>query len=112
VRWGTTARPLYEAQLALARLGTDPDAFSLASVGLAEARQALEAAACGQGYGRFVLGELAYRQGDRDAAVKYLDEFVQRADGGRVALRVGLTAELTRARDLLQLLHLEQQAKP
>jgi tetratricopeptide (TPR) repeat protein len=108
VRWGTTARPLYEAQLALARLGAEPEELSVASAGLAEARQALEAAACGQGYGRFVLGELAYRQGDRDAAVRYLEEFVQRADGGRVALRVGLTAELTRARDLLRLLHLEE----
>jgi tetratricopeptide (TPR) repeat protein len=102
VRWGTTARPLYEAQLALARLAAEPETYSLAAAKLAERREALEAAPSGQGYGRFVLGEIAYRQGDREAAVSYLEEFVQRVDNGRVALRVGLTAELTRARSLLE----------
>jgi len=98
VRWGTTARPLYEAQLLLARsqLGT---AKGLPN--LLEARQALEEAPCGQGYGRFVLGELAHRQGDWDAAREYLEEFIARVDEGRVALRVGLGAELERARSLL-----------
>ncbi len=97
-RWGTTARPLYEAQLLLARreLGA---AKSMQS--LADARQALEEAPCGQGYGRFVLGELAHCQGDWAAARAYLEEFVERVDEGRVALRVGLGAELERARALL-----------
>jgi len=111
VRWGTTARPLYEAQLVLARANASALAAGKASSSSSEARQALEAAPCGQGYGRFVLGELAHRQGDRAAARQYLEEFVQRADGGRVALRVGLTAELTRARDLLALLEAEAGAK-
>lgn len=111
VRWGTTARPLYQAQLVLARLSAEPDsclesagAPSRAPLNPAElqgAREALEAAACGQGYGRFVLGELAFRQGDWAAARQYLEEFVARADRGRVALRVGLAAELDRARTLL-----------
>jgi len=98
VRWGTTARPLYEAQLLLARwqLGSAKNLKSLA-----DARQALEEAPCGQGYGRFVLGELAHRQGDWAAAREYLDEFIGRVDEGRVALRVGLGAELERARALL-----------
>lgn len=113
-RWGTTARPLYEAQLLLARdraapvsggrtAAAGPVAVSAAS--FAEARQSLEGAPCGQGYGRFVLGELAHRQGDWAAARLFLEEFIQRADGGRVALRVGLSAELGRARRLLALLN-------
>lgn len=98
VRWGTTARPLYEAQLLLARwqLGSTKNLQALA-----DARQALEEAPCGQGYGRFVLGELAHRQGDWAAAREYLEEFIGRVDEGRVALRVGLGAELERARTLL-----------
>src|SRR5688572_3653672 len=98
VRWGTTARPLYEAQLLLARSqlgGGKPLA------NLADARQALEEAPCGQGYGRFVLGELCHRLGDWAAAREYLEEFIARVDEGRVALRVGLGAELERARSLL-----------
>lgn len=101
VRWGTTARPLYQAQLMLARLCADPEA-PCDPAQLGEVRAALEAAPCGQGYGRFVLGELAHRQGDWSAARRYLDEFVERADRGRVALRVGLAAELDRARSLLK----------
>jgi tetratricopeptide (TPR) repeat protein len=99
-RWGTTARPLYQAQLVLARASANPDA-PVPAAQLAEVRQALEAAPCGQGYGRFVLGEIAHRQGDWSMARQYLEEFVERADRGRVALRVGLAAELERARSLL-----------
>jgi tetratricopeptide (TPR) repeat protein len=99
VRWGTTARPLYEAQLLLARRELAAVPRKLPS--LAEARHALEEAPCGQGYGRFVLGELAHRQGDWPAAREYLEEFIGRVAEGRVALRVGLSAELERARVLL-----------
>jgi tetratricopeptide (TPR) repeat protein len=111
VRWGTTARPLYRAQLLLARLalGRKPSARSAGA--LAEARQALEAADCGQGYGRFVLGENAQRQGDKPAARRYLEEFIERSDTGRVALRISLSAELARARELLSTLELEESAK-
>ena len=99
VRWGTTARPLYEAQLLLARLHLGTGTRRLPS--LADVRKALEEAPCGQGYGRFVLGELAHRQGDWGGAREYLEEFVERVAEGRVALRVGLSAELQRARQLL-----------
>jgi tetratricopeptide (TPR) repeat protein len=98
VRWGTTARPLYEAQLLLARWQL-AGGKHLAS--LADARHALEEAPCGQGYGRFVLGELCHRLADWAAAREYLEEFIGRVDEGRVALRVGLGAELERARSLL-----------
>ena len=99
VRWGTTARPLYEAQLLLARLQLTRVMPGLPSI--SDVRRALEEAPCGQGYGRFVLGELAQRQGDWSSAREYLEEFVGRVAEGRVALRVGLSAELERARSLL-----------
>jgi hypothetical protein len=70
-------------------------------------RQDLEEAPSGQGYGRFVLGELARWQGDTAAARRYLEEFVQRTENGRVALRVGLSADLSRARSLLAQLEVE-----
>jgi tetratricopeptide (TPR) repeat protein len=107
-RWGTTARPLYEAQLLLARWQLAGGKQHLAT--LADARQALEEAPCGQGYGRFVLGELCHRLGDAAAAREYLEEFIGRVDEGRVALRVGLGSELERARSLLASLPVEVSA--
>lgn len=99
-RWGTTARPLYHAQLLLARGSYEPAAVGAGE--LAQAREALEAAPCGRGYGRLVLGELAHRQGDAVSARAYLEDFAERTARGRVALRVGLAAELARARRLLE----------
>jgi tetratricopeptide (TPR) repeat protein len=106
-RWGTTAKPLYQAQLALALLGSGQSVDNFAAL-----REALEEAPCGQGYGRFVLGELAFHQGDRVAARQYLQTFVARTEGGRVALRVGLAAELERARELLTMLEAEVGLEP
>jgi hypothetical protein len=106
-RWGTTAKPLYQAQLALALL-----ASGQAADNLVELREALEEAPCGQGYGRFVLGELAFHQGDRIAARQYLRSFVTRTEAGRVALRVGLASELERARELLAMLETELGLEP
>ena len=105
VRWGTTARPLYEAQLVLARSHVGGSVLNVNK--LARVRRALEEAPCGQGYGRFVLGELAHRQGDWAAAREFLEEFIDRVAEGRVALRVGLGAELDRARQLLATLPLQ-----
>jgi tetratricopeptide (TPR) repeat protein len=110
-RWGATAKPLYEAQLLLARASAARKTLPHAATRWAEVREALEDSPCGQGYGRFVLGEVAHRQADWAAARRYLEEFIQRADGGRVALRVGLSAELARARSLLASLELEERAK-
>jgi tetratricopeptide (TPR) repeat protein len=106
-RWGTTAKPLYQAQLALALLASGQTAENLS-----ELREALEEAPCGQGYGRFVLGELAFRQGDRVAARQYLNTFVSRTEAGRIALRVGLASELERARELLSMLEGEVGLEP
>src|SRR5262245_32234841 len=66
-RWGTTDKPLYRAQLALARRAAGEPAG-----GLTTARERLEEAPCGQGYGQFVLGALAFEQGDHLAAERYL----------------------------------------
>jgi len=97
VRWGTTDRPLYRAQLALAKIACDEDAGDLN-----ELRERLAEAPCGQGYGKFVLGELAYHAGADDDAIGYLTEFIERSTSGRVALAVALEAEVSRARTLLR----------
>lgn len=96
-RWGTTDKPLYRAQLLLAR-AAEGEAVS----GLDNARERLEEAPCGQGYGQFVLGALAFEQGDLDAAERYLAMFVKRATGGRVALEVALAGEVAYARRILK----------
>ena len=54
-RWGTRDKPLYLAGLGLAQL-----AAGEAVPDLAELRERLSDAPCGQGYGQFVLGELCY----------------------------------------------------
>jgi tetratricopeptide (TPR) repeat protein len=99
VRWGTTDKPLYLAQALLARIAAGEEVD-----GLDRAREELEDAACGQGYGQFVLGELAFVAKDYETARRYLTAFVRRTTGGRVALEVALAAEIQRARRLLRLL--------
>jgi len=97
-RWGTTDKPLYRAQLALARSAAgDGSGVSLSSV-----RERLEEAPCGQGYGQFVLGALAYEEGDHEAAERYLTLFVGRTLSGRVALEVALSGEVQYSRRLLR----------
>ncbi len=96
-RWGTTDKPLYRAQLVLARRAAGEPVGGLSTV-----RERLEEAPCGQGYGQFVLGALAFEQRDDSAAERYLAAFVQRATGGRVALEVALAAEVAHARNLLR----------
>lgn len=97
LRWGTTDKPLYAAQATLARLAAGEPATDLRDV-----REELADAPCGQGYGQFVLGELAFAQGDHDAARRYLTAFVRRTTRGRVALEVALGGEIARARNLLR----------
>lgn len=96
LRWSTNAKPLYAAQLALAQLTTGEPHESLQSL-----RDALRDAPCGQGYGQFVLGDIAYNLGEHDEARRYLEGFIRRTGSGRVALAVGLSAELQRAEALL-----------
>jgi tetratricopeptide (TPR) repeat protein len=96
-RWGTTDKPLYRAQLLLARRAAGESVSGLATV-----RERLEEAACGQGYGQFVLGAVAFEQGDFEASERYLAMFVRRATTGRVALEVALAGEVAHARRLLR----------
>jgi tetratricopeptide (TPR) repeat protein len=95
-RWGTTDKPLYQAQAALARLANGESPGDLQGL-----RERLADAPCGQGYGQFVLGELAFNTGDYAAARDYLRGFVKRSTSGRVALAVALEGEVDRARSLL-----------
>jgi tetratricopeptide (TPR) repeat protein len=95
-RWGTRDKPLYLAGVGLARL-----AAGEAVPDLAELRERLSDAPCGQGYGQFVLGELCFALGDFAEAVRYLRAFLQRVSGGRVALQVSLSGEIARARSLV-----------
>ena len=96
-RWGTTEKPLYLAQAALARRAAGEGGSDLAAL-----RERLSDAPCGQGYGQFVLGELAYEAGDFTAARQYLRLFIKRTTSGRVALEVALSGEIAHARRLLR----------
>jgi tetratricopeptide (TPR) repeat protein len=95
-RGGTYDKPLYRAHLALARIAGGDVVQNLQ-----ETIDSLAAAPCGQGYGRFVLGHLAYAAGAWSAARKYLDAFVKRTESGRVALGIALEGELRMARATL-----------
>ncbi len=107
VRWGTRDKPLYRAQLALIQLESGRDTEDLEAL-----RYDLEGAPCGQGYGQYVLGELAYRLGDYDAALASLSGFVARTTSGRVALAVALRGEVTRARRLIAELRRRKRRTP
>ena len=96
VRWGTRDKPLYRAHLALVKLATGERVDDLQST-----IEQLASAPCGQGYGRFVLGHLAYAAGSWSAARKYLEAFVRRADASRTSLAIALDAELRMARATL-----------
>lgn len=98
VRWAGGSRPLYRGHLALAQSATGraPSTQQWAAL-----RAELAESECGRGYGRFVLGLMAHAQGDLAAASGYLEAFVRRSEGGRVARAVGLSAELEHARKIL-----------
>ncbi len=96
VRWGTRDKPLYRAHLALVRVASGEQVADLQST-----IDELAAAPCGQGYGRFVLGHLAYAAGAWPAARRYLEAFVRRTEGSRVTLALALDPELKMARATL-----------
>lgn len=87
-RWGTTEKPLYRAHLALVKLANGESVDDLQKT-----IDALAEAPCGQGYGRFVLGHLAYATGEHRSARRYLDAFVERIQAG-TAKGIALQAEL------------------
>lgn len=95
-RWGTRDKPLYKAHLALARIANGETVRDLQAT-----INQLAEAPCGQGYGRFVLGHLAYAAGEWVAARRYLEAFVKRAEAGRPALALSLAGEVRMAKATL-----------
>jgi tetratricopeptide (TPR) repeat protein len=98
-RWGTTDKPLYIAHAALARCAQGDVPTNLRSI-----IEQLAEAACGQGYGRFVLGRLCGYARRRDDAIRYLEAFIHRTTEGRPALRIALEAEVNEAKAALRVL--------
>jgi tetratricopeptide (TPR) repeat protein len=96
VRWGTHDKPLHRAQLALARVAMGEHVHDLQAT-----IDELASAPCGRGYGRFVLGHLAYAAGAWAVAQRYLQAFLRRTESGRPALAISLDAELRMARATL-----------
>ena len=96
VRWGTRDKPLYRAHLALVRMASGEPVSDLQST-----IDELATAPCGQGYGRFVLGHLAYAAGAWPAAQRYLDAFLRRTAAARPSLALALDAELRMTRATL-----------
>ncbi len=95
-RWGTTDKPLFRAHLTLARIASGEP-----SPHLRETLDELAEAPCGQGYGRFVLGHLAFAAGEWDEARRYLEAFLKRSGAGRPSLVIALRGELEMARSTL-----------
>lgn len=95
-RWGTTDKPLYRAQLALVRIAAGQRVGDVQEV-----IDDLAQAACGQGYGRFVLGHLAYAAREWAAARRYLQAFVKRTESARSAMSIALAPELAMSKATL-----------
>ena len=80
---------LLEGQLALAERAT--------GLALEAAYGALSNDPASEGYGRFVLGELAFARGDRVRARAHLEAFLEKVRRARPASRAALAPELARA---------------
>ncbi len=96
LRTPDVAAPLLRAQLALARLRAENDA-----AGIEVAFHELLHDRAGEGYGRFVLGELAVARGDRRSAQLFLEAFLAKAKRARMASQAALKPEIDRATELL-----------
>ncbi len=90
-REGTLPAPLVRGQLALAR------GEGCRKTELDRAYRELVADASAEGYGRFVLGELAFARGDRRHAQTHLEAFLTRTRRARPAARAALAPESERA---------------
>lgn len=95
-RWGTTDKPLYQGHLAVIRCSRGEEVPELPAL-----IERLAEVPAGQGYGRFVLGQLAYYDHRPDDARRYLEAFVKRSESGRAALAIALDGEIALARQLL-----------
>jgi tetratricopeptide (TPR) repeat protein len=95
-RWGTKDKPLYRAHLALARIAAGDSVDDLQ-----DTIHQLAEAPCGQGYGRFVLGHLAYAAGEWSTAKRYLQAVLKRTTAARPALGIALEGEVRMTRATL-----------
>ena len=95
-RRGKADRTLYRAHLALARIAGGVPAPDLRAT-----IEALAASPAGRGYGRFVLGHLLYAAGQWSAATRCLETFIDRLEGGRMAMAIALDGELQMTRATL-----------
>lgn len=95
-RWGTTDKPLYQGHLAVILCASGQDAGALGPL-----IDRLAEVPSGQGYGRFVLGQMAYYDRRMDEARRYLEAFVRRTTQGRPALSIALEGELSLAKEIL-----------
>jgi tetratricopeptide (TPR) repeat protein len=84
--------PLVRGQLALARFAAEGDTSELEL-----AYHELLHDRTGEGYGRFVLGELAMARDDRRAAQMFLQAFLAKAKRARTAAQSALKPEIDRA---------------
>jgi Tfp pilus assembly protein PilF len=98
-RWGTTDKPLYQGHLAVVQCARGQPAPDLPAL-----IERLAEAPSGQGYGRFILGQMAFYDGRREEARRYLSAFVKRSTAGRAVLAIALSGELEVARQTLALL--------
>lgn len=105
-RWGTTDKPLYQGHLAVVRCAMGREVADLSTL-----MERLEEVPAGQGYGRFVLGHLAFHSQRWEEARRYLEAFVQRTSQGRAAMAIALEGELKMARETLRRLR-EQRLPP
>jgi tetratricopeptide (TPR) repeat protein len=95
-RWGTKDKPLYRAHLALTKIANGETLEDLQ-----ETINELAEAPCGQGYGRFVLGHLAYAAGEWAIARRYLEAFLKRTGASRPSLGIALEGEVRMTRATL-----------
>ncbi|HVY48275.1 MAG TPA: tetratricopeptide repeat protein, partial [Minicystis sp.] len=95
-RWGTTDKPLYQGHLAVVQCASGRRVRGLGAL-----IDRLAHAPAGQGYGRFVLGQMAFYDGRADEARRWLEAFVQKTTGGRAAMAIALDGEVALARDTL-----------
>jgi tetratricopeptide (TPR) repeat protein len=96
-RWGTTDKPLYQGHLALAELALGRPVPELGSL-----IDRLLAVPAGNGYGRFVLGQMAYHDQRWAEAREWLEAFVRRSTSGRKAMAIALRGEIAAALKTLE----------
>jgi tetratricopeptide (TPR) repeat protein len=95
-RWGTTDKPLYQGHRAVVERAQGDSSGDLTTL-----IGRLSNVPAGQGYGRFVLGLLAFHANRWPEAKRYLDAFVRRTTSGRAVLAIALEGELAVARSTL-----------